>query len=72
MLRFHPQSIRFQRIISNPFYLEPHGYVAVTCPDLINPYLDPVALANCTYGTGSYAALWISMSLCIPTHLHTD
>jgi NCS1 family nucleobase:cation symporter-1 len=36
---------------------------------LINEDLAPVALANRTWDTWNYAALWISMSLCIPTYM---
>lgn len=35
---------------------------------LINDDLAPVAPARRTWGMGNYAALWISMSLCIPTY----
>ena len=31
--------------------------------------LAPVAPAARTWGTWNYAALWISMSLCIPTYM---
>ena len=37
-------------------------------PDLTSLDLAPVLFAGRTWGTGHYAALWISMSLCIPTH----
>lgn len=42
-----------------------------TQPDhsLINEDLAPVPLEKRTWGTWNYAALWISMSLCIPTYL---
>ena len=36
---------------------------------LINEDLAPVAASNRTWGTWNYAALWISMSLCIPTYM---
>lgn len=36
---------------------------------LINEDLAPVDLANRTWDTWNYAALWISMSLCIPTYM---
>ncbi len=36
---------------------------------LINADLAPVAAAKRTWGTWNYAALWISMSLCIPTYM---
>jgi NCS1 family nucleobase:cation symporter-1 len=35
---------------------------------LINDDLAPVPKARRKWGTGNYAALWISMSLCIPTY----
>ena len=35
---------------------------------LINEDLAPVPLSKRTWGTWNYAALWISMSLCIPTY----
>ena len=35
---------------------------------LINKDLAPVTAASRTWGTWNYAALWISMSLCIPTY----
>jgi NCS1 family nucleobase:cation symporter-1 len=38
-------------------------------PSLINEDLAPVPLHKRTWGTWNYAALWISMSLCIPTYL---
>ena len=38
-------------------------------PGLTSPDLAPVPLAGRTWGTGNYAALWISMSLCIPTYM---
>lgn len=37
-------------------------------PSLINEDLAPVPEAKRTWGTWNYAALWISMSLCIPTY----
>src|SRR5256885_10108210 len=36
---------------------------------LINEDLAPVPLNKRKWGTGNYAALWISMSLCIPTYM---
>ncbi|SHJ54690.1 nucleobase:cation symporter-1, NCS1 family [Hymenobacter daecheongensis DSM 21074] len=36
---------------------------------LSSPDLAPVAWADRSWGTGNYAALWISMSLCIPTYM---
>ena len=36
---------------------------------LTNEDLAPVAASNRTWGTWNYAALWISMSLCIPTYM---
>lgn len=36
---------------------------------LINEDLAPVAAADRKWGTWNYAALWISMSLCIPTYM---
>jgi NCS1 family nucleobase:cation symporter-1 len=38
-------------------------------PGLTSPDLAPVQPAERTWGTGNYAALWISMSLCIPTYM---
>ena len=38
-------------------------------PGLTSPDLAPVGLNERTWGTGNYAALWISMSLCIPTYM---
>jgi NCS1 family nucleobase:cation symporter-1 len=37
-------------------------------PSLINSDLAPVPPAKRSWGTWNYAALWISMSLCIPTY----
>lgn len=37
-------------------------------PSLINDDLAPVPASKRTWGTWNYAALWISMSLCIPTY----
>jgi nucleobase:cation symporter-1, NCS1 family len=36
---------------------------------LINDDLAPVPMSKRTWGTWNYAALWISMSLCIPTYM---
>ena len=36
---------------------------------LINEDLAPIPLSKRTWGTWNYAALWISMSLCIPTYM---
>jgi NCS1 family nucleobase:cation symporter-1 len=36
---------------------------------LVSPDLAPVPPAERSWGTGNYAALWISMSLCIPTYM---
>src|SRR5215212_7001037 len=40
-----------------------------TDDSLINDDLAPVPAAKRTWGTWNYAALWISMSLCIPTYM---
>ena len=40
-----------------------------TNSSLINEDLAPVAASNRKWGTWNYAALWISMSLCIPTYM---
>jgi len=40
----------------------------ITASSLINEDLAPVPLHKRTWGTWNYAALWISMSLCIPTY----
>ena len=37
-------------------------------PDLTSLDLAPVPFAGRTWGTSHYAALWISISLCIPTY----
>src|SRR4029079_6631154 len=39
-----------------------------TASSLYNEDLAPVPLSKRTWGTWNYAALWISMSLCIPTY----
>ena len=36
---------------------------------LINDDLAPVPVSKRTWNTWNYAALWISMSLCIPTYM---
>ncbi len=41
----------------------------IASSSLINEDLAPVSAANRTWGTWNYAALWISMSLCIPTYM---
>lgn len=41
----------------------------ITDSSLINEDLAPVPLSKRTWGTWNYAALWISMSLCIPTYM---
>jgi NCS1 family nucleobase:cation symporter-1 len=38
-------------------------------PALINDDLAPIPQSKRTWGTWNYAALWISMSLCIPTYM---
>jgi nucleobase:cation symporter-1, NCS1 family len=38
-------------------------------PSLINEDLAPILPEKRTWGTWNYAALWISMSLCIPTYM---
>lgn len=43
--------------------------VALSDSTLINEDLAPVALKDRTWGVWNYAALWISMSLCIPTYM---
>ena len=40
----------------------------MTASSLSNEDLAPVPPGNRTWGTGNYVALWISMSLCIPTY----
>src|SRR5437868_8598364 len=40
----------------------------ITDPSLINDDLAPIPQDKRTWGTWNYAALWISMSLCIPTY----
>ncbi len=40
----------------------------MTAPSLTNEDLAPVPANKRTWGTGNYVALWISMSLCIPTY----
>jgi len=40
-----------------------------TNSSLINEDLAPVAASNRKWGTWNYAALWINMSLCIPTYM---
>ena len=40
----------------------------IAASSLINEDLAPVPLSKRTWGTWNYAALWISMSLCIPTY----
>lgn len=42
---------------------------AITASSLINADLAPVPLEKRTWNTWNYAALWISMSLCIPTYM---
>ncbi|UOQ50953.1 NCS1 family nucleobase:cation symporter-1 [Hymenobacter cellulosivorans] len=41
----------------------------VADPGLSSEDLAPIAPAERRWGTGNYAALWISMSLCIPTYM---
>jgi NCS1 family nucleobase:cation symporter-1 len=40
----------------------------ITASSLINEDLAPIPMDKRTWGTWNYAALWISMSLCIPTY----
>lgn len=46
----------------------PSGGFRGASPSLINEDLAPVPPSKRTWGTWNYAALWISMSLCIPTY----
>jgi len=41
----------------------------ITDSSLINEDLAPIPQSKRTWGTWNYAALWISMSLCIPTYM---
>src|SRR5215210_7766738 len=45
------------------------GNQSVTNSKLYSEDLAPVPLHKRTWGTWNYAALWISMSLCIPTYM---
>ena len=47
----------------------PQQIPATPAPGLTSPDLAPIPYAERTWGTGNYAALWISMSLCIPTYM---
>lgn len=49
------------------YEVSPYGGFAESS-SLINEDLAPVPIAKRTWGTWNYAALWISMSLCIPTY----
>jgi len=40
-----------------------------TDPQLYNEDLAPIPLARRTWGTYNYAALWVAMSVCIPTYM---
>ena len=46
-----------------------NGNQSIHDNSLINEDLAPVPLEKRTWGTWNYAALWISMSLCIPTYM---
>ena len=46
-----------------------NGNQSIYDNSLINEDLAPVPLEKRTWGTWNYAALWISMSLCIPTYM---
>ena len=43
--------------------------VATHDPQLYNEDLAPIPLAKRTWGTYNYAALWVAMSVCIPTYM---
>lgn len=45
------------------------GEIKINKTSLINSDLAPVPQNKRTWGTWNYAALWISMSLCIPTYM---
>ncbi|MEN3368615.1 MAG: nucleobase:cation symporter, family [Verrucomicrobiota bacterium] len=51
--------------------IAPDAVVTITMQDdrLYNADLAPVPLERRTWGVASYAALWISMSACIPTYM---
>ncbi|MBK7885314.1 MAG: NCS1 family nucleobase:cation symporter-1 [Chitinophagaceae bacterium] len=46
-----------------------HDQNSIPSPSLINDDLAPIPQNKRTWGTWNYAALWISMSLCIPTYM---
>ena len=48
--------------------MSPNHHEPPPAPDLISLDLAPLPFAGRTWGTGHYAALWISISLCIPTY----
>jgi len=43
--------------------------IATHDPQLYNEDLAPIPLAKRTWGTYNYAALWVAMSVCIPTYM---
>lgn len=47
----------------------PLGGEGVPSHSLYNADLAPIPQERRTWGTWNYAALWISMSLCIPTYM---
>lgn len=47
----------------------PSGEAAIEQSRLFNPDLAPVPLSSRKWGLASFAALWISMSACIPTYM---
>ncbi|GAA4362862.1 NCS1 family nucleobase:cation symporter-1 [Hymenobacter saemangeumensis] len=53
----------------NPTLPRPSEQTTSYDAGLISEDLAPVLPAQRTWGTGNYAALWISMSLCIPTYM---
>ncbi len=67
----------FQYLITRLFAITPihntnsleKNYTANNKTSLINDDLAPISPAARTWGTWNYAALWISMSLCIPTYM---
>lgn len=62
-------NIRSIRVIRVPSKLTAMQNISIENSSLYSEDLAPISQSKRTWGTWNYAALWISMSLCIPTYM---